>query len=68
MQVDNTTAIGFATDTIKKNAPRPSICVSFGSVTDVDKANSKYIGHLATTTLVIIIQNTTHQPIIALCD
>ena len=62
IQVDNTTAIGFATDTIKQNAPRPSICASIGFVTDADKANSKYIGNPATTTLVIIIQNTTHPP------
>ena len=67
IQVDNTTVIGFATDTIQKNAPRPLICVSIRSVTDADKANSKYIGNPDTTTLVIIIQNTNHPPIIVPC-
>jgi hypothetical protein len=58
MQTDNSTASGFAYDTIKQNGPKPSTCTFTGSKTVSVKANLSSIGDPAQKILVTTMPNT----------
>ena len=60
IQVDNSTADGFANDTIKKNDKKRSTCAFNGSATIQDKVSSSSTGSPASQTWATITPRTTH--------
>ena len=64
VQVDNTTAVGIANDTVKQRSSKPSTCDFTGFGTGSNRANFIFTGRQANTTLPTILPNITQVHII----